>query len=182
MNRLNSLALLCLCALPLVDGCALATASASRPTHLWPTPGTNWESETFRYAARLRNMSSNEQTAEAEALQKAYAAHRTEDCRLRLALFHALAPQGDRARALSLLDVAPGEANGRGRNHPVAQLLLPLLQDNRRLDDALTTSQNKLRDEQKRADSLQQSNDQTRQKLDALRDIEMKMLERTNSK
>src|SRR5207249_37889 len=98
-----------------------------------------------------------------------------EDNRLRLAIFHAVTPGGDRARALSLLDVPPGENAGRGRNHPVAALLIPLLQENRRSDEALGTSQQRLRDEQKRSEALQQ-------KLDAIREIEKKMIERsTNS-
>ncbi|HEX5127648.1 MAG TPA: hypothetical protein VFW00_12960, partial [Rhodocyclaceae bacterium] len=66
----------------------------------------------------------------------------------------------------------PSDANGRGRNHPVAAFLLPLLQDLHRLDD---NSQQKLREEQKRGDALQQ-------KLDAIRDIEKNMSERSPNK
>ena len=101
--------------------------------------------------------------------------------RLALLLGQPRAPT-DLGRALSLLDLPPGEANGRGRNHPLALLFLPLLQDNRRLDEALAASQLKLREEQKRAEALQQGNEQMRQKLDAIRDIEVKILERPPTK
>lgn len=127
------------------------------------------------YAAGLRNRSSNELSTELENLNRAYAQHRTEDNRLRLAIFHAITPGGDRARALSLLDLPPGDTAGRGRNHPIAVLLIPLLQENRRSDDNLLTTQQRLRDEQKRSEGLQQ-------KLDAIRDIEKKMIERTPAK
>jgi hypothetical protein len=128
----------------------------------------------LNYGASLRNRSSSELNAEQELLNRAYAQHRTEDNRLRLAIFHATTPGGDRARALSLLDLPPGESVGRGRNHPIAVLLIPLLQENRRSDDSLIAAQQRIRDEQKRGDTLQQ-------KLDAIRDIEKKMVERSSS-
>jgi hypothetical protein len=124
------------------------------------------------FGASLRGRSVTELNAELELLNRAYSQHRTEDNRLRLAIFHAVTPNGDRARALSLLDQPPGESAGRGRNHPIAALLIPLLQENRRSDDNLGASQQRLRDEQKRTEALQQ-------KLDAIREIEKKMIERS---
>ena len=173
---------LSLALLPLTAGCAAADAHRS-PRTIWQGAATA-EAEAARYAAKLRGMSPAELSNEAETVQKAFNTRRNEDNRLRLALFHALAPPplGDRSRALSLLDLPPGEANGRGRNHPLALLFLPLLQDNRRLDEALAASQLKLREEQKRAEALQQGNEQMRQKLDAIRDIEVKILERPQTK
>lgn len=168
--------------LPLTAGCAAADAQRS-PRTVWQG-STSAEADAARYAGKLRGMSAAELGNEADAVQKAFNTRRNEDSRLRLALFHALAPapHGDRSRALSLLDVPAGEANGRGRNHPLALLFLPLLQDNRRLDEALASSQLKLREEQKRAEALQQGNEQMRQKLDAIRDIEVKILERPATK
>ncbi|MDQ8024122.1 MAG: hypothetical protein REI94_19945 [Moraxellaceae bacterium] len=126
------------------------------------------------YAAGLRGRSAAELADDGEALSRAYAQLRSEDNRLRLAVFLALAPTpaGDRNRALGLLDVPPGEVWGRGRNHPLAILLLPLLQEQRRMEESLNTTQTRLREEQKRSEGLQQ-------KLDAIRDIEKKMLERS---
>jgi hypothetical protein len=129
----------------------------------------------LNFGANLRNRNAAELNAELDLLNRAYAQHHSEDNRLRLAVFHALAPNGDRARALGLLDVPPGDSTGRGRNHPVAALLIPILQENRRGDDNLATAQQRLRDEQKRSEALQQ-------KLDAIRDIENKMIERSPGK
>lgn len=140
-------------------------------------PGIDKQPDILLQASRIRTLSPSELAAESDSLQKAYAAHRKEENRLRLALFLSIAPppHADRARALSLLDVPANEASGRGRNHPLAQLLLPLLQDNHRLDEALATSLQKQRE-------LQQSNEAMRQKLDAIREIEVKMQERPKAK
>lgn len=129
----------------------------------------------LNFAANLRTRNSVELSAELELLNRAYALRHTEDNRLRLAIFHATTPGGDRTKALSLLDIPPSDSAGRGRNHPVAVLLIPLLQENRRSEDALSVNSQRLREEQKRSESLQQ-------KLDAIREIEKKMIERTPAK
>lgn len=171
MIRLHILAgMLALCA----SACTpLDTFSLARTI----SPARDANPDWLHQAGRIKNMSPAELASEAESLQKAFAGRRNEDNRLRLALFLTLAPppQGDRARALSLLDVAPSDSNGRGRTHPLAQLLLTLLQDNRRLDDALTTSQQKQRE-------LQQANDAMRQKLEAISEIELKMQDRSKTR
>ncbi len=131
-------------------------------------------------ATKYRAMNAPELAAQAESLRKAYAARKNEENRLRFGIFLATVqpPQGDRARALALLDVPPSEVNGRGRTHPIAQLLIPLLQESRRLDEALRTTQQQLRDETARSDALQQTSDSLKKKLDAIRNIERRMLER----
>jgi hypothetical protein len=83
-----------------------------------------------------------------------------------------VAPGGDRAKALGLLDLPPGENVGRGRAHPIAVLMIPLLQETRRGEESAASAQQRLREEQRRSDGLQQ-------KLDAIREIEKKMLERS---
>lgn len=140
-------------------------------------PSMAREGSILAQAHRIHGASPAELASEEESLQKAYAGHRTEQNRLRLALFLAVAPtpQGDRARALALFDVPPGEINGQGRNHPLAQMFIPLLQDYRRLDENQNATQQKMRD-------LQQNNDQMHQKLDALRDIETKIQERPKAR
>lgn len=144
-----------------------------------PVPSQKTQSDDLRplldYAASLRGRSAAELSLEGEALAKAYALHHSETNRLRLAIFHALTPGGDRARAQSLLDCAPGEGCASGRNHALAVLLLPLLQENRRLGDSVDAAQQRLREEQKRSDTLQQ-------KLDAIRNIEKQMIERKQDK
>lgn len=154
---------------------ACTTTELSRIGLLHNSPET--ESDILQQSSRIRAMSPAELAAEAESLQKHYTSRRSEERRLQLALFLAIAPTppGDRARALSLLDLPPSEVNGRGRNHPLAQLLLPMLQDIRRLDESQSGAQQKLRD-------AQIANDQMRQKLDALREIELKMQDRPKAK
>lgn len=187
-------AIACVAALVL-SGCAAlnpATRDTSAPDSLFST-----ESEgdyLLRMATRLRNSTNTDLQAEAETLQRAFAARRSEDNRVRLASFLAMAPApfGDRGKALALLDVPRGEAAGRGRTHPYAAVLLPVLLDQRRAEEALVTSQARLKEEQKRSEALQQnvdtlrqnmdalqkSSDAMRQKLDAIRDIEKQLLER----
>ncbi|MFT3736889.1 MAG: hypothetical protein QM776_18070 [Rhodocyclaceae bacterium] len=150
-------------------GTSSAPQSASQPPSLPAPNGSTLQLLTL--VQQWHGRSAGDQANELERLNRAYSSNKSEDNRLRLALFHALMPQGDRSRALSLLDVSPGEANGSGRNHPLATLLLPLLQERSKLDDVNSQTQQKLRDEQKRSEQLQQ-------KLDAIRDIEKKMLER----
>jgi hypothetical protein len=162
---------------PLIfSGCAetpMTSAEESPRSEALQTPAQTLN--LLNFGANLHNRNPTELNAELELLNRAYTQHHSEDNRLRLAVFHALAPNGDRARALTLLDVSPGDSNGRGRNHPIAALLIPLLQENRRSDDNLSAAQQRLRDEQKRSDALQQ-------KLDAIREIEKKMIERSPGK
>jgi len=156
---------------------ALTACAADMPRLDLFSPSMTRDNSILAQAHRIHGATPAELATEEESLQKAYAAHRTEQNRLRLALFLAMAPtpQGDRTRALALFDVPPSELNGQGRNHPLAQMFLPLLQDYRRLDEGQNTSQQKLRE-------LQLSNDQMHQKLDALRDIETRIQERPKAK
>jgi len=179
------------CLLVLLTSACSITSDFVRSNPVMPATTSNSGIDVLQQANRIKTMSATELAAEADSLQKAFAARRNEDNRLRLALFLAIAPPplGDRARALSLLDVAPSEVNGRGRTHPLAQLLLQLLQDNRRLeqdnrrleldnhrlDEALTANLQKQRE-------LQQGNEAMRQKLEAISDIEVKMQERPKPK
>ncbi len=159
----------------LFSGCSLLPAGAPLNTP-WPLFGFNWERSVLTQNARLRQLSGPELAVTAERLNRQHARERTEEHRLRLAFFLALAPAPytDRARALRLLDVAP-HGDSAGRNHPLAQLLLPLLQEQKRLDENLATSQQRNRE-------LQLNHDQLRQKLEAIREIELRMLERTPKK
>ncbi|MEN3109959.1 hypothetical protein ACFONG_12520 [Uliginosibacterium paludis] len=157
-----------------LTGCAgLQAQRSATPPPLISLPPTPAEPDYLALAGRYRTLSAAEQAAELEVLGKAYAAHRTEINRLQLALMLALAapPAGDRSRAIALLDVAPGESTGRGRLHPLAQLLLPLLHELRRADENQSATQQKLREQQQAAEAM-------KQKLDALREIELRIQER----
>lgn len=143
----------------------------------WQSGSLDQSQEVLDQVTRIHTLSGQQLAREADALQKAYAAQHTEGNRLHLALFLAIAPapQGDRSKALALLDVPPGSSNGKGRQHPLALMLLPLLQDYHRLAESRNALQQKQRD-------LQQGNDQLQQKLDALRDIETQIQERPTIK
>ncbi|MDQ7990991.1 MAG: hypothetical protein REI09_15285, partial [Candidatus Dactylopiibacterium sp.] len=152
---------------------ATASAPGAAPAQPRSAPVFHAEPDYLDQAVRLRALPASELGARGEQLARAYATRRNEANRLQLALFLAVAPApaGDRGRALALLDLPPGESNGRGRTHPLAQLLLPLLHDVRRLDDSHAASQQKLRE-------LQQAYDDMRQKIEALREIELRLQER----
>ena len=188
--------------LSLIGACSLMFAACAgtrfaAPDSSLPAYASSSESDgdyLMRMALRVRSASGTELSAEAEGLQRAFVARRGEDNRVRLAAFLALAPApfGDRGKALALLDIPPGDNAGRGRNHPYALLFIPLLLEYRKVEDNLTISQTKLKDELKRNETLSQSveaakqNAETqrqsaealKQKLDAIRDIEKKLLER----
>lgn len=161
----------------LLPGCALfgppPKGEPATPPIMISLPTASLEQDYLALASRYRGMSVAEQANEADALNKAYGARKSEANRLQLALLLAVAspPVGDRARAMALFDVAPSEASGRGRNHPLAQLLLPVLHELRRLDESQSGAQQKLREQQ-------QANDAMKQKLDALREIEIRIQER----
>jgi hypothetical protein len=159
----------------LLGGCSMQPFMPA-PGCPWPWIASDSDSSVFEQAASLRKLSNPELAATAERLSRQHARERNEDSRLRLALFLSLAPapHADRSRALQLLDLAPN-GNSAGRNHPLAQLLLPLLQEQKRLEDTLAASQQRNRE-------LQLNHDQMRQKLEAIREIEIKMLERTPAK
>lgn len=142
----------------------------------WPYFASDWERSVLEQAASLRKLPNAELVAAGERLNRQHARERSEENRLRLAFFLTLAPapHADRNRALQLLDIPPN-GNSAGRNHPLAQLLLPLLQEQKRLEETLAASQQRNRE-------LQLNHDQMRQKLEAIREIEIKMLERSPKK
>lgn len=131
-------------------------------------------------AAELRTMSPADIKNRAAALETVYEQDKSEENRVRYGAFLAMAPApaGDRNRAFILLNTSPGPAQS-GRNHPVAAVLLPALQEIITLRDTQNKNQQKLRDEQKRNDSLQEKNYALQKKIDALSNIEKQMLERT---
>jgi hypothetical protein len=164
----------------LLAGCQ-TTETKTEPAPETPAKSRYSETDIMLFeASGYRTMNATELAAQAETLRKAYLAQKNEENRLRLGVFLAVAPppHGDRARALTLLDVPPNEANGRGRTHPIALLLIPLLQDNKRLEDALGSTQQRLRDEARHGEALQQNSDALQKKLDAIREIERRMLDR----
>jgi hypothetical protein len=159
----------------LLSGCSLLPAGSTLSAP-WPLFAANWEYSVLTQSSRLRKLSAPELATTAERLNRQHARERTEEYRLRLAFFLALAPTPytDRARALQLLDIAPN-GDSAGRNHPLAQLLLPLLQEQKRQEESLAASQQRNRE-------LQLNHDQMRQKLEAIREIELRMLERPPKK
>jgi hypothetical protein len=94
--------------------------------------------------------------------------------RVRLALLLSLPGTTfrDDAAALALLQGwVKDKRNENSSLRPLASIILSHLQELRRVDDALQSQSSRLRDEQRRADALQQ-------KLEALLEMEMRMIER----
>lgn len=173
-----------------VLGCALLGACASAPplappetVAAKPAALCNPDCQLGRVlvgVASFRAMTPAELGAQADALRRAWLNDKSEENRLLYAGFLALAPapHNDRSRALALLDVDSSASNGRGRLHPLAAVLIPLLQDARRQESEVVQLQFRLRDEVRRADANQQASDSLQKKLEALREIERGMLER----
>jgi len=129
-----------------------------------------------QYAAYLRRLSVTDLNREHEALKQTVAKSRTDLSRAQLAMIYALPglPLRDDAKALPLLESLGKDAiSPTVRNF--ALLLLSLVADNKRLDEAAQVLNGKVKDEQKLSGELQQ-------KLDALKSIEKSLSERDRSK
>ena len=169
-----------------IAGCSQLSAekppmmSAQASQALSVSPKITYLAET---AADLHRLTPIEIKNRVAALETVYTQDKSEEHRISLAVWLALAPApaGDRSRAYNLLNMAP-TADHLGRQHPIALVLLPSLQEIIALRDAQTKNQLKLRDEQKRSDGLQEKNAALQKKIDALSNVEKKMMDRTPGK
>lgn len=121
----------------------------------------------------VRRMQSPEAARELEQARQAFNRAKTDYNRMQLALLSLLSNTGGRddARALALLEPLlkdlPKEKSGSGLR-ALAALVYNQITEERRIDE-------KMKEEQKRADALQQ-------KLDALKEVEKSLLDREQSK
>lgn len=139
----------CVAASALLTGCVQPAVEKTAPAIVRPVSETD---HLLAYYQNLRGLSSADLAREQETARLAYARGRTDYNRVRYAMvltFH------DDARALEMLE--PVARNPNGHLQPLASLLASHLQERRRLDS--------------NAQALQQ-------KLDALRSLERRMIER----
>jgi len=128
----------------------------------------------LRYYARLLAMRATELGRELDERRQAFESDRSEINRVKLAVLLSMPATAfrDDAAAVSLLNVFVRDKAREGSDlQPLALWLHGHLLELRRSDEALQQQNAKLKEEQRRADALQQ-------KLDAILDMEMKMLER----
>lgn len=130
----------------------------------------------MKFYARLAPMKATELARELEDARQAFEADRSDLNRMQLAVLLSLPGTSfrDDATAIALLSVlVKDKAREDSDLRPLAIWLHAHLLEARRSDEALQQQSVKLKEEQRRAESLQQ-------KLDAILDMEMKMIEREN--
>lgn len=133
--------------------------------------------ELLAYPQRLRSLSAEELGAEHAAAVQALARQKSDVARLRLALlllfpntaFH------DDARAQSLAEEVATRRNATGDLRPLAALIAGFAADQRRQEERAQRLAQKLLEEERRADALQQ-------KLEGLKAIEKSLLNREPAK
>ncbi|MBI3094103.1 MAG: hypothetical protein HYY97_04465 [Rhodocyclales bacterium] len=171
-----------LCALSLAAGlssCALFKPPADA---YWldpqgPRPSGDAAS-LLHYALYARNLAGKQLAEETERVRLAWTAEKTDFRLLQYAIVLAApaATAADHRRAQQLLD--PLARPGEGRNselHALASLMRANLAEHRRLEDGSHSLAQKAREEQRRAEELEQ-------KLEALKDIEKSLLPRDKPK
>ena len=94
------------------------------------------------YYSRARQLGAPELAREQEAARRALGQTRSDANRVRYALLLSLAPAGEEARALELLE--PVTRNGESALRGLALLMTALLQEQRRLDASAQVLQQKL--------------------------------------
>lgn len=126
-----------------------------------------------RFYNNLLTMTGKELSAELDVTREAFAKNKTELNRLQFALLLSLPGTSfrDDSAALALLKPIAKDGSADSVLRPLAILLQSALLELRHSDEALQQQTTKLKDEQRRSESLQQ-------KLDAILEMEMKMIER----
>jgi len=127
-----------------------------------------------RYYDRLLTLKANDLSGELDLARQAFEKDRSELNRLQLALVLSLpgASFRDDNAAIALLHPFVNDRNREGSTlRPLALMLHSELLELRRTDEALQQQSAKLKEEQRRVEVLQQ-------KLEAILDMEMRMIER----
>lgn len=130
------------------------------------------------YQQRLRTLSGEELAAEYAAAIQALARHKSDTARLRLAMLLSLpgAAFRDDNRAVTLAEEVANRRNAdTGGLRPLAALIATNAGEQRRQEERNQKLAQKLQEEEKRADALQE-------KLDGLKAIEKKLLNREPAK
>lgn len=156
-------------------GCA--TTDSPRTSRSWLAAVNPARSENDRlldYYRRVTQLKPPEIGREYENVKKVFENQPNDSRRIQLSMLLSMPGTTfrDDTAALALLQSwTRDKRNDESALRPLAAMIQSYLQDLRRTDDALQTQSSKLRDEQRRAEALQQ-------KLEALLEMEMKMIER----
>ncbi len=170
--------LMALLAAAIAFGCTIVGPPGSQ--HPWFAPAEPVKSEADRmleFYGRVATLKGQELAREFDAARKAFEAEHNEGNRVRLAILLSLpsASFRDDGAALGLLQPwLRDKRNESSALRPVALMIHGYLIEVRRSDEQLQTQNVRLRDEQRRAEALQQ-------KLEALLEMEMKMIQREQS-
>jgi hypothetical protein len=140
------------------------------------------------YLAEVRDLPPADLTREYEQLKQDFHFDRSEYLRMQVALLASLPNTGfrDEARALNLLDYFLKDRSATSPGlRAFAVYLNSAIQEQKRLDEGAKATAQKLKDEQKRIESVearlreeQRRNEQLENKLEALKAIEKSLMER----
>jgi hypothetical protein len=165
----------------MLSACPATTGKTARPNERWydavVEPLQSEPERALRFYDRIIRLKGAELAQELEATRQAHEAQKTELARVQLAMILSLpgtAFRDERAADLLLVPYVKDRSLESSPLRPLALLLHAQLAENRRADEALQQQAAKTRDEQRKAEALQQ-------KLEALLEMEMKMLEREQS-
>lgn len=164
-------------ALPLWLAACAAPSTNTHSETIWyynMDPGRSDAERVARFYERLLSMRNSDLALELERAQVEFDKEKSELNRLQLALLLSLptATFRDNSAALALLAPFVRDKTREGSSlRPLALWLHAQLVELRRAEESLQQQTMKLKDEQRRADALQQ-------KLDALLNMEKKMIER----
>lgn len=158
----------------ILTGCATDRAGEGRVWLPVTEPKTSDLDLVLGFYDRVARLKGQELAREFDSAKAAFDREQSEVNRMQLAMLLSL-PQAsfrDDAMALGLVQVwSRDKSLGQSGLRPLALLMQTMLAESRRNDETIQTQSTKLRDEQRRAEALQQ-------KLEALLEMEMKMIER----
>jgi hypothetical protein len=179
---LKHFAALTLSALALcLSGCPATTERTTRHNERWyeavVEPLQSEPERALRFYDRIIRLKGAELAQELETTRRSFEGEKTELARVQLAMILSLpgaAFRDEHAADLLLMPYVKDRSLEPSPLRPLALLLHAQLAENRKADEALQQQAARTKEEQRKAEALQQ-------KLEALLEMEMKMLEREQS-
>lgn len=159
--------------------CAVTQPPRAPAPPLLPPPEvrTSDADRLLKYYHRVLSLKGGDLAREYERARQAFERESSDVHRIQLAMLLSMPSANfrDDSAAIGLLQPVLKEQRGEESSlRPLALLMQSYILEVRRVEDALQTQTSKLRDEQRRGEALQQ-------KLEALLEMEMKMIEREQS-
>jgi len=150
-----------------------------------PAAGTSTAQELMAYMARLRTMNEAALNAETSRQRQAVQRHPSDVARLKVAIAVTIAPQGEEADILAIVEPITRREAADADARAMASFLQGIATERRRLKESAAAAGARLRDERRaresekqRAEVLQERAAQLQQKLDALTDLEKSLSDR----